>query len=82
MLTVEGLTSLAPFPWRMTVRAEIEPEECGLEWLWRMVRERRSVAECNAQADENDQTLCRCQQVFDGMLEAVSGGRWLRTGTL
>ena len=80
VLTVEGLRNLAPFPWRMTLRAEMEPAECGLKWLWQMVRKRRSVGECTAQTDDDPQTPCRCQQVFDEMLEAVSGGRWLRTG--
>lgn len=79
----EGLADFAPFPWRVTLKFDLNSNSCGLEWLWRMVRAKRSVGNCDAHDQDDDENgdempPCKCQQTFDEMLDAVTCGRWMR----
>lgn len=80
-----GQASVAPYPWRMTLGLEMDAGSCGLEWLWRTMCKVQSVGVCdtslNTDGDEAAAAPCRCERTFEDMIDAVTGGRWMRIAT-
>lgn len=62
-------SEFAPFPWRISSDQTVTRATCGVEWLWKTVREKHGVDVCNGQ----DQ--CNCHRALEAVLDALTCGR-------